>query len=170
MGRRPYWLLMSTKVLGPKGNATGIPEAAARELDELLTTLVEAIGAGDEERICCHDITLSDYRALRVVQARGLPAIQDVVDALGVSKSGATRIVDRLERKGYVRRERGQHDDGRFCCLRLTPGGERLLQRIDAETLPRRQALLASIDPARRASVLEGLRLLGSAIRQIERS
>ncbi len=138
--------------------------AQARELNEVLAALVHLLGMQSEEQVCCHDITLSEYRALRATSERGLPAIQDFVQDLGVSKSGATRIIDRLEKKGYVERVRDLHDDARFCCVRLLPAGERLVERIEAETIPQRQALLAAIDPSRRAEVLDALRVLQRAV------
>ena len=102
---------------------------------------------------------------MRLAAERCTPAMQDIGEALGVTKSGATRIVDRLEEKGYARRERDPHD-GRVCCVGLTPRGEELLARIEAETLAQKQRLLAAIQPSAREGVLEALRLLERASRR----
>jgi DNA-binding MarR family transcriptional regulator len=50
----------------------------------------------------------------------------DLAAAVVLSPSGLSRRVDRLERAGYVTRERAE-DDARNVEARLTPSGKRLL-------------------------------------------
>lgn len=137
----------------------------ARELDELLEAVARMV-VEREDQICCHDITMSEFRALKTIEAGDMPTMQDLVDALSVTKSGATRVVDRLEAKGYARRVEDLHDDARFKGVRLTARGTALLQTIAQETIPQRQALLNSIPAAQRQIVLDGLRALTAGVRR----
>lgn len=139
--------------------------AQARELNELLAAVGRLVHLG-EDQICCHDITMSEFRALKTIEAGDMPAMQELVDALGLSKSGATRVVDRLEAKGYARRVDDLHDDARFKSVRLTARGTALLQTIAQETIPQRQALLNTIPADQRQIVLDGLRALTAAARR----
>lgn len=139
--------------------------AQAEELDRLLASLARLV-SDDENQICCHDITMSEFRALKVIEGGAVPTMHELVEALGLSKSGATRVVDRLEAKGYARRIDDLHDDGRFKGVRLTARGTTLLRTIAQENLPQRQALLNSIPPAQRQTVIDGLRALTAAARR----
>lgn len=109
---------------------------------------------------------MSEFRALKTIEGGHVPTMHELIEALGLSKSGATRVVDRLEAKGYARRIDDLHDDGRFKGVRLTARGTALLRAIAEETMPQRQALLNSIPPEHRQTVLDGLRALSTAARR----
>ena len=55
--------------------------------------------------------------------------MQDVGIKLGFTKSGATRLVDRLEKKGWVIKERSMLD-GRVCCISLTNKGNKMYLKV----------------------------------------
>jgi len=59
---------------------------------------------------------------------------------------GITRLLDRLERKGLVRRERAREDRRQVLC-RITPPGLRLLQRLDAPVDKADEASLKGLGP-----------------------
>jgi len=79
---------------------------------------------------CCEDLTMPEFIALDKVAATRNCPVQDVGHALGFTKSGATRIVNRLEKKGYVRKVKS-HEDGRVCCVEITKTGEQILLSAD---------------------------------------
>src|SRR5215470_14760983 len=56
------------------------------------------------------DVTLPQYRALVVLAARGPQGTAELAAALTVNPSTATRLCDRLVRKGLVRRHRQAGD------------------------------------------------------------
>jgi MarR family transcriptional repressor of emrRAB len=58
------------------------------------------------------------------------PTIDQLRRVLGLTSSGAVRLVDRLEAAGLV--ARGAGDDARATLLSLTPAGRRAAQRIVA--------------------------------------
>jgi DNA-binding MarR family transcriptional regulator len=67
-----------------------------------------------------------------------------------------TRIVDRLEQRGLVRRERGR-DDRRVVFLRVAPAGRALLPRLLAVGTRVLEAHLAGFSPADLASLKDYL-------------
>ena len=79
------------------------------------------------------DVTLAQYNVLRILRGagdEGLPTLE-VADRLIESAPGITLMMDRLVRKGWVRRRRSRQDRRQVRCYLMTPGAE-LLRRIDA--------------------------------------
>jgi DNA-binding MarR family transcriptional regulator len=78
-----------------------------------------------------HGVTLGDFDVL--VNLANAPGRRrrmcDLASAVVLSPSGLSRRVDRLQRAGLVRRERGA-DDARNIHAGLTPAGNRLLRRL----------------------------------------
>lgn len=56
------------------------------------------------------------------------PRIERLAQVLGLSQSGAVRLVDRLARDGYVRRTPGA--DGRSVAVQLTASGRRAARKV----------------------------------------
>lgn len=78
----------------------------------------------DEELRAAHDLPLTSYDVL--VQLGGAPGSQmrmsELADAVLLSRSGLTRLVDRLERQGLLER-RECPDDARGSLAALTDAG-----------------------------------------------
>lgn len=78
-------------------------------------------------------ITLQQYNVLRILRgagADGLPTLA-IAHRMLEQTPGITRLIDRLEAKGWVGRER-QKDDRRLVVCRITPAGLDLLAGLDA--------------------------------------
>jgi DNA-binding MarR family transcriptional regulator len=104
-------------------------ERRAQDLVDLLDEVVWEFGGQGPEGYCCEDISYVEYRALRVLSKSKDCTVRGIGEALGFTKSGATRVVDRLERKGYAHRKRNEVDH-RVCCVVLTDEGRSLVERI----------------------------------------
>jgi DNA-binding MarR family transcriptional regulator len=91
------------------------------------SALVKAL---DAELVAEHDLPLSSYEVLIYLQAAPEHRLRmaELADHLLLSRSGTTRLVDRLERAGYIAREPCD-DDGRGMYAILTGAGEELLRR-----------------------------------------
>jgi DNA-binding MarR family transcriptional regulator len=79
-----------------------------------------------------HDLTPQQYNVLRILRGageRGLPTL-DIVDRLIEETPGITRLIDRLEAKKLVRRERCLTDRRQVFC-RITKEGLDLLDALD---------------------------------------
>ncbi len=75
------------------------------------------------------EVTLPQSRALIVVASRGPQRVTDIAADLGVAPSTATRMCDRLVRKGLVRRYRSA-SNRREVRLNLTPAGRSLVREL----------------------------------------
>lgn len=107
-------------------------------------------------------LTLSQLSALHLIEREGPLAIGELAEAEGVAAATMTRVVDRLEKEGLVRR-RGSSDDRRSIVLTVTAKGRRSVeQRRRSRTayIARRLARLS--DDQRRAlrEALPALELL----------
>jgi DNA-binding MarR family transcriptional regulator len=101
--------------------------AAWRGLLRVHAALVKAL---DAELVSEHDLPLTSYEVLITLQAA--PGhrcrMAELADRVLLSRSGMTRLVDRLEREGLLERDTCS-SDGRGCFAVLTPAGEELLAR-----------------------------------------
>ena len=77
------------------------------------------------------DVTLTQYRSLVVLASRGPQTVADLADLLAVTPRTASRLCERLVKKGLIRRRAGQHDR-RQVRIALTATGKAL---VDAVTL-----------------------------------
>lgn len=65
---------------------------------------------------------------IQLADHAGSMRMQDLARSILFSKSGLTRLIDRMERDGLVRRE-SCAEDGRGTLARITPAGRRVLAR-----------------------------------------
>lgn len=102
-----------------------------------------------------HGITLSQYNVLRILRGagdEGLPTL-DVAERLVERTPGITRMMDRLEAKRWVRRERCPHDRRQVLCY-LTSEGEELLAELDAPMDRADGAALSSLSEAEQRELI----------------
>lgn len=75
------------------------------------------------------DVTLPQFRALVVLAVRGSQRSVDIAEELKVNPSTGTRMLDRLIRKGLVRRVRST-SDRRVVRIRLTREGHEVVDGV----------------------------------------
>ena len=79
-----------------------------------------------------YDITPQQYNVLRILRGageQGLPTLE-IADRMIEQAPGVTRLLDRLEAKGWVRRQRCPEDRRQVLCW-LTPAGLDLVTQLD---------------------------------------
>ena len=90
---------------------------------------------------------LTPQRYLLLLMIKGAPegdeqsTVTELAERLQLAQSTVTELVRRAEEVGLLERERSP-DDGRIAFLRLTPEGERRLERAFTTNEAERQALL----------------------------
>jgi DNA-binding MarR family transcriptional regulator len=106
---------------------TAIELGAWRGLLRVYTSLVRELDA-DLDR--AHGLPLSSYEVLIYLQSAPGKRLRmaELADSVLLSRSGVTRLVDRLERDGLLVRDTCT-SDGRGCFAVLTEAGEELLSR-----------------------------------------
>ncbi len=112
-------------------------------------------GALDAELREAHGLPLASYDVL--VQLEGAPAhrlrMRELADAVLLSRSGVTRLVDRLAREGLVARE-SCPDDARGAYAVLTPAGRAALAAARPTHLAGvRRRFLAGLAPGERQTL-----------------
>ena len=134
--------------------------ADAAALHRVLLDLKRVYQFRDRDQICCHDISVTQYWALEALQRMGTLTLNELAAELYLDKSTASRVVDALVRKRYVKRSRHERD-GRALALNVAPAGRRLFERIEADILTHERKLLAGFDHRVRTSLVE---LLGRLV------
>ena len=94
-----------------------------------------------------HDVTLQQYNVLRILRgggADGVPTLE-VAARMIEQTPGITRLLDRLEAKGLVKRERCPKDRRQHLCW-ITPAGSDLLRALDAPLLAAGEQILQGLN------------------------
>lgn len=78
-----------------------------------------------------HGLTFPQYNVLRILRGAGEPLpTMEISERMIEATPGITRLVDGLEKKGLLARERSAEDRRQVLC-RLTPAGHDLLSNLD---------------------------------------
>jgi DNA-binding MarR family transcriptional regulator len=111
----------------PVQELTGTELGAWRGMLRVHAALIREL---DAELDAAHDLPLSSYDVLIYLQAAPGRRLRmaELADSVLLSRSGVTRLVDRLEREGLIVRDTCT-SDGRGCFAVLTDEGEELLAR-----------------------------------------
>lgn len=132
------------------------------ELYDALEDLLRVYQFRDRDRICCFDVSVSQCYALEGLVRRGAMTLNDLAAYLYLDKSTASRVVDALERKGYV--ARAPHPkDRRALLLDATAKGHELEGKIRESILAEERQLLADFTPEVRQAMTVVLRRLARA-------
>ena len=113
-----------------------------------------------------HGIALADLHALRVLEITGMAPVSRLGAELGLARSSATNLVDRLERAGLVDRSTSP-DDRRVTLVRPSPAG---LAALESFVIVRESDLvrrLLALDENERATFADLLERLTAPIEEI---
>lgn len=107
-------------------------------------------------------LTVPQHRVLVAVSTEGPMRVGALADDLGVNQSNASRIVDRLEGQGLVRRE-ADEEDGRASLVVLTPAGRDVLGAVHEHRLAALVDVVSTL-PDGASGISDALRQLSVAI------
>ena len=111
-------------------------------------------------------MTLAQYRALVVLASRGSQRLADLALALAVEPSTATRMCDRLVRKGLVARRRSS-GDRRTVRVSLTVAGAALIAEVTRGRRAEVARIMRRLPKAQRPVVLGALRAFADAAGEV---
>jgi DNA-binding MarR family transcriptional regulator len=103
------------------------------------------------------NLSTVQLRALTLLQRLGEANLVGLADAMGISVSTASRMVDRLVAARWVRRVPSP-SNRREVVVSLTAGGHRVLDHYDDVRLLAVHQCLDAADPAVQTSLVEALR------------
>ena len=136
----------------------------ALDLHEALCAFSRAYQFRDRDRICCHDVSVTQCHALDVLIRRDRCTLNELAAELYLDKSTASRVVGTLERKGYVARTRHPRDQ-RAVLLAATAAGRKLHAKITEGLVAERRRILASFPVEVRAGAAELIHRLTGAVK-----
>ena len=117
---------------------------------------------------CCQ-CGINESQCFLVVEIGRKPGIsvKELAETVGLDKSGISRGVEELVRKGFVNRETSK-EDRRSVELTLTDSGNARFEKIENDMNLKFREVLLNIDADRRDQVLEALRIYNEACRKAE--
>lgn len=114
---------------------------------------------------CCDNLSFVEFMALKKIHGNNDFSIQDIGNALNFTKSGATRIINRLENKGYVVRKNSPID-GRICCVSITAKGMEAISRIMENYTVYLEDVLKEFGPQKVEHIRDALEMLVNAVQK----
>ncbi|MFO7573027.1 MAG: MarR family transcriptional regulator [Gaiellaceae bacterium] len=160
---------MSATRTSPRSDRPGEGRDGVQWLSDLIRLEIVLWGRIDTRLKEKHGLPLSSFESLSFISRsheHGL-RVGELAEALGVTVGGTSKLVDRIERSGLIRRE-PDPDDRRASRVTLTPDGRRTLAAavetyeaelaslLDAVLGRTEQALLHSLVARLLASTREG--------------
>lgn len=110
-------------------------------------------------------ITNSQVHALVELEREGALGVVELAERLCLEKSSVSRLVDSMQTQQWIKAA-SHSGDGRRKILSLTAAGEKKLAAVHAEADDRVERALRSLSPQDQKSVLRGLDLYASALRE----
>ena len=136
---------------------------ANKGMPELIREIAWSFGAHGLQGECCGGLLQPEFRTLCLASERRQCSMQEIAGSLGITKSGVTSLVNRLEKQRYVARQRSP-EDGRVCCVTVTQSGRELVKAINQQNKKRIDRIMAKIDPTLQEVIETALRSFVQAI------
>lgn len=81
------------------------------------------------DEVTTYGLTDVQYACMRYIKSHGSPTVGDIASGLRISSAAATKLIDRLEKKGLAVRE-GHQEDRRSTRVTLTPEAKEIAERL----------------------------------------
>lgn len=120
--------------------------SSAQELSVGILRTADVLRGILTDRVRAGGITLQQYNVLRILRGAGgagLPTLE-IADRMIERAPGVTRLLDRLEKKGFAERRRCSPDRRQILCF-ITEGGLRLLEKLDAPVTSAEEAFAQAL-------------------------
>ena len=144
-------------------------ERDAAALHAAVSDLVRVYQFRDRDRICCHDISVTQCYALEAVTEHGPLRLGALAERMCLDKSTTSRVVATLVRKGYLS-QCPDAADARATTIAVTTTGRQLYARITRDLVAQQHDVLQDLDPVVRDGVVDVIRRLAAAAEKRFRS
>jgi DNA-binding MarR family transcriptional regulator len=147
--------------VSPSGESSSpVVDAVVGASRALVAIAARSLGAAGEE------VTLPQYRALVVLASRGPQRVVDLAGFLDVTASTATRMCDRLARKGLIRRQR-LSNDRRSVRVSISAAGRELVAAVTRRRRREVQAIVDRMSAQQREQLVTTLRMFADAAGEV---
>ena len=134
----------------------------AEALQAAVADLVRVYQFRDRDRICCHDVSVTQCYALETLVEQGPLRLGVLAERLFLDKSTTSRVVATLVRKGYLS-QTPDAADARATAIEVTRSGRQLYTKITRDLVAQQHEVLQDLDPAIRDGVVDVIRRLATA-------
>ncbi|MEG5265217.1 MarR family transcriptional regulator [Pseudomonas sp. JDS28PS106] len=134
----------------------------AEDLYEALNQLVRVYQFRDRDRICCYDVSVTQCYAVETLVKKGALRLHVLAEEMFLDKSTASRVIDALERKGYVSRVEDD-EDRRAVKIQATGSGRELYEKIRNGLVAEEKVMIENLSAEARQGALTLLRQLTRA-------
>jgi DNA-binding MarR family transcriptional regulator len=114
------------------------------------------------------NLTIAQLKSLFLIAREGSMNTKSLAEALGVTSSNVTGIVDRLVKQGLVSRQENP-EDRRMLQIQVTDQGQAILTSLREETISSMSEVLARMSVEELSSLSRGLSALVKAAEAHER-
>ena len=156
-----------TQIIDAPTTAPADPEGSARNLANAIIADFRAtmtqLKCASSERLLREGVSMAQVHIMYTVERTGDMTMSHLADVLNVSDSNATGLVDRLEERGLVIRDRVP-EDRRVVVVKATEAGRRLLGEVDALTDDILRSVLGRLDATQLLGVGQAIADLRAAV------
>lgn len=143
--------------------ATQQTKTAAAEIAELTFQLLANCQEKEERLAEQLKITVSEFRCMRAFRGEKKLSVKTLVERINVSGSRLTRILESLEKKGYLMRVIDLHDR-RSITVTLSKKGITLSDALEERYLQIHEEILSGIPKEMHSPLIDGLYNMLSAL------
>ena len=115
-----------------------------------------------EGSMVAQGLGLSDFMVLEVLLHKGPLTISAIGEKVLLASASMTSAIDRLEKRGLVRRKTCD-SDRRIRFVELTDGGKGFIEEIYARHVKDLEAVTSALDDEERRVIYDGLKKIGLA-------
>jgi len=130
-----------------------------QEIYKQIRKLAWEFGAKGFDKDCCKNLKMSEVITLEVINDKPNCSIKEINNSLGFTKSGATRVIERLLKFDLISKCISP-EDKRVTCLQLTKEGKTLLEKVEAFYIDKLEVMLEPKSPLIRQKVDELMTLI----------
>ncbi len=142
------------------------PKEAARELAGYFDILRQRVFAAHKNNPATNQaISVHEANVLLSLGTRGKLTMSEIADVLQLSLSSVTAIIDKLEEKNCVRRDRSE-EDRRIVHVVLTGQGKKFYDLVERSHMNLTLEMLAALDPEEQGELLRLFRKITSRFEQ----
>lgn len=147
---------------------TNQPDAAQEtslKLFVVLSKAYKAVVEQAEKDAKRYGLSPSEFAILEVLYAKGRIPLQQIGEKILVTSGSMTYNIDKLEKKGLLRRVPCQ-EDRRVIYAEIAEAGQELFNRIFPEHAATIHDMMKILTPAEQLAAIESLKKLGKGARQ----
>lgn len=112
-----------------------------------------------------HELSMTEFAVLEVLLHKGALPIGEVGERVLRTSGSMTYVLDKLQRRGLIRRRACNHDR-RVLYVELTEGGRQLIEPVFAEHAALVRDLMSVLTPAEQQTATEWLKRIGLGVQE----